>query len=83
MNLLQILQDDLQVVLVAASGNDGESESEKQRSEKWYPQRLAFTGDMPDMIVVGSVDANARRPWKSNKFTNNDPPLVYAWGHNV
>ncbi|KAI9159157.1 Glucan 1,3-beta-glucosidase [Paramyrothecium foliicola] len=81
--LLEILQNDLDVVLVTASGNDGESESENLRSERWYPQALAFRRDLADLIVVGSVDVNARRPWTSNRFSGHDPALIYAWGHDV
>ncbi|KAH7309717.1 peptidase S8/S53 domain-containing protein [Stachybotrys elegans] len=89
LGLLKLLQDDLGVVLVAASGNDGNEADGENRSERWFPQRFAARGDvrvvadLEDMIVVGSVDMNARRPWSSNMFSENDPPLVYAWGHDV
>lgn len=80
-NVLFSLQDTLGVVLVAAAGNYGLDPN--SRSEKFYPQRFAHNGQLPNMLVVGAVDKNARRWDASSYFTSNEPGLVYAWGKDV
>lgn len=80
MNILKALQTDFGAVLVAASGNNALG-GKDGRAETVYPQKYLESGELPDMLVVGSVDRNARRWQTSSYFTDTGLPMVYAWGH--
>ncbi|KAK8044788.1 hypothetical protein PG993_004812 [Apiospora rasikravindrae] len=73
------LETDLGAVIVMAAGNDGKNE-DGFASERYYPQRFLWDGSMPNALVIGCTDYNAKYSSISSRFTHNKPEILYAGG---